>query len=102
MTTGHRDRKEDRLISGIAGALEAIHLVHIHVNSNQRPKLIVYATSTARSARSPAHVSATSNVDQIRSLLTDGEADQLTIPAKTIEHTSSNVGLRSDACGRSG
>ena len=31
MTTGHRDREEDRLVAGIAGALEAVHLVHIDV-----------------------------------------------------------------------
>ena len=28
MTTGHRNREEDRLVAGIAGALEAVHLVH--------------------------------------------------------------------------
>lgn len=29
MTTGHRDREEDRLVARIAGALETVHLVHI-------------------------------------------------------------------------
>ena len=31
MTTGHRDREKDRLVAGIAGALEAVHLVHLDV-----------------------------------------------------------------------
>lgn len=31
MTTGHRDREENRLVAGIAGALEAVHLVHLDV-----------------------------------------------------------------------
>ena len=31
MATGHRDREQDRLVAGVAGAFEAVDLVHLDV-----------------------------------------------------------------------
>lgn len=46
MSAGHRDRQEDRLVAGIAGALEAVHLIYFDAFRSRPARAAVTAQPT--------------------------------------------------------